>query len=100
MLLHPDDAAARGVDDGQIVTIRSSVGRIELPAQVSDEMRPGVISIPHGWGGPDGGANANLLTDGALVDQLSGNVAMNATWVVVERVAADVPDGPRVRAAG
>jgi hypothetical protein len=41
-----------------------------------------------------------VLTDGELVDQLSGNVAMNATWVVVEQVAADLPDRPRAAAAG
>ncbi len=98
VLVHPDDAAARGLDDGQLVAVSSSVGRIELPAQVSDEMRPGVVSIPHGWGGLDGGANANLLTDGALVDTLSGNVAMNATWVVVEPVGA--PSVVRDPAAG
>ncbi len=87
VLVHPDDAVARGIDDGQPVSVRSRVGAVELPAQLSDEIRPGVVSIPHGWGGLDGGANANVLTDGALVDTLSGNAALNATWVVVEPAA-------------
>ena len=93
VLVHPDDAATRGIDDGQAVSVRSSVGTIELPAQLSDEMRPGVVSIPHGWGGLDGGANANVLTDGALVDVLSGNAALNATWVVVEPATAGPAQG-------
>ena len=39
-LLHPDDAAARGLSDGDAVLVASRVGQIELPLQVSDEMRP------------------------------------------------------------
>lgn len=93
VLVHPLDADSRGIEDGQTVAVRSRVGRIELPAQLSDEMRPGVVSIPHGWGGQDGGANANVLTDGALVDTLSGNVALNATWVVVEPAVTDPVEG-------
>jgi len=88
VLLHPDDAEARGVHDGDLVVVRSSVGVVELPVEVSDEMRPGVVSIPHGWGG-DVGASVNTLTDSALVDGLSGNAAVNATWVSV--AAAPVP---------
>ncbi len=99
VLVHPDDAATRGLRDGQQVTVRSSVGVVELPAELSDEIRPGVVSIPHGWGGPDGGVNTNLLTDGALVDVLSGNAALNATWVAVEPVGAVVPQPVTAAAA-
>ena len=90
VLVHPDDAAARGLADGVHVTVRSRVGEVRIEAQVSDEIRPGVVSVPHGWGGRDGagesaaGVNVNVLTDGALVDALSGNAAVNATWVSVE----------------
>ncbi|GAB2917089.1 hypothetical protein GCM10027047_13670 [Rhodococcus aerolatus] len=92
-LLHPDDAAARGLHDGQAVRVRSRVGEVELPLQVSDEVRPGVLSIPHGWGHRSAGTwrtaaahpgvNVNELTDDALVDTLSGNAAVNATRVSV-----------------
>ncbi len=88
VLVHPDDAAARGLTDGAQVTVRSRVGEVRIEAQVSDEVRPGVVSIPHGWSedgaggaGGVGGVNVNVLTDGALVDALSGNAAVNATWV-------------------
>ena len=66
----------------------------DAPLEVSDEIRRGVVAVPHGWG-HDGkgvgwstaaahpGANVNLLTDAGLVDRLSGNGALNATWVRV-----------------
>ncbi len=90
VLLHPDDAQARGVHDGDLVVVRSKVGVVELPAEVSDEMRPGVVSIPHGWGG-DVGSNVNTLTDSALVDSLSGNAAVNAAWVSVAAALVPAP---------
>jgi anaerobic selenocysteine-containing dehydrogenase len=99
VLVHPDDAETRGLQDGQQVSVRSSVGVVELPAELSDEIRPGVVSIPHGWGGPDGGVNTNILTDASLVDVLSGNAALNATWVAVEPVGAAVPETATTAAA-
>lgn len=93
-LMHPDDAVTRELVDGQHVRVTSPVGVIEVPLEVSDEIRRGVVAVPHGWG-HDGkgvgwstaaahpGANVNLLTDAGLVDRLSGNGALNATWVRV-----------------
>ena len=77
----------------------SRVGAIELPLEVSDEMRPGVLSIPHGFGHtrPDarwsvaqahGGVSVNDITDPSLVDRLTGNAALNAAMVRVEAVEA------------
>jgi anaerobic selenocysteine-containing dehydrogenase len=106
-LVHPDEAAARGLADGDPVVVTSPVGSIEVPLEVSDELRPGVVAIPHGWGhdvkgvgwstaAAHPGANANVLTDAALVDAISGNAAVNATWVRLESARARVPQ----RAAG
>ena len=97
-LMHPEDAAARDVQDGQVVRVVSPIGAIEVPLEVSDEIRRGVVAIPHGWGhdvkgvgwstaAAHPGANVNLLTDATLLDRLSGNGALNATWVRVS--AAD-----------
>ncbi len=94
-LLHPDDAVARGVGDGQHVRVSSAVGAIELPVEVSDEIRPGVVSIPHGFGhnrsgvgwrraASKPGASMNDITDPAIVDRLTGNAAFNAVSVRVE----------------
>ena len=93
-LLHPDDAAARGLADGAAVRVASRVGEIELPLEVSDEMRRGVISIPHGFGhGRAGvgwqlaaskpGVSVNDVTDPAVLDRLTGNAAYNSVPVRV-----------------
>lgn len=92
VLLHPEDAATRDVADRAMVRVASPHGEVELPAEVSDEIRPGTVAIPHGWGhdragvgwstaAAHGGVNVNRLHDPHQVDRVSGNAAMNATWV-------------------
>ena len=99
LLIHPDDAADRGITDGQMVEVRSRVGCVRIPAQLDDGMMPGIVSIPHGWGhGRPGvslrvavkhaGASINDLTDEQAVDLLTGNAALSSVPVRVE-----VPDG-------
>jgi anaerobic selenocysteine-containing dehydrogenase len=94
--LHPDDAARLGLVDGARAVVRSRAGKIELPIEITDTLRPGVISIPHGWGhAVDGvratvatthpGANSNLLTDDTLLDAPSGTAVLNGIPVEVER---------------
>lgn len=99
-LMHPDDAAERGLSDGEPVTVTSPTGSIVVPLEVSDEIRTGVIAIPHGWGHNEPGvgwhtaaqfpgANVNLLHDPALTDTLSGNAAVNNTRVTVTPAPAE-----------
>jgi anaerobic selenocysteine-containing dehydrogenase len=96
-LLHPDDADARGLADGAQVRVVSRVGAIELPLEVSDEIRPGVVSIPHGFGhtrrgvgwqlaAQKAGASVNDITDPTVVDAITGNAAFNAVPVRVEAI--------------
>ncbi len=96
--LHPDDAARLGVAHGSPVRITSRVGSIEVPVEVTDSVRPGVVSVPHGWGhGVPGtrmsvaaekaGVNSNILTDDREMDPLSGNAVLNAIPVTVEALA-------------
>ncbi|MEZ4448998.1 MAG: molybdopterin dinucleotide binding domain-containing protein [Nannocystaceae bacterium] len=98
LLIHPEDAAAAGIADGDLVEVRSSVGAVELPAEVSDDIMPGTVSIPHGWGhdrpgvrltvaGRHAGVSINDLTDPARLDPVSGNAAFSATPVSVSRRA-------------
>lgn len=93
-LVHPDDAASRGLTDGADVVITSRVGEITVPLEVSDEIMPGVISVPHGWGhGAKGAqlrvatatpsASANDLTDDELLDELTGTAALSGAMVTV-----------------
>ena len=109
--LHPDDAAARGLTDGQRVRVASTVGAIEVPLEVTDEMRPGVVSVPHGFGhGRDGvgwrraaahpGASVNDITDPMIVDRLTGNAAFNDVPVLVQAAAAAERAEPQLAAAG
>ncbi len=94
LLIHPDDAAAAGVADGDLAVVSSVNGRIEAPVEVSDEMMPGVVSLPHGWGHDKPGTrqsvarehpgvNNNLLAPPDFVDAPSGNAAVNGIPVEV-----------------
>jgi anaerobic selenocysteine-containing dehydrogenase len=93
LLVHPDDAAARGLVDGGRARVSSRVGSVEVPVVVSDEVRPGVVSLPHGWGHGRGGrqrvaaahagVSANDLTDEGFVDRLTGTAAFNGLPVEV-----------------
>ncbi|MBF6622349.1 MAG: molybdopterin oxidoreductase family protein [Pseudomonas stutzeri] len=95
LLMNPADLDRLGLLDGQRVKVRSRVGMIEVDVAASDEMMPGVVSLPHGWGhGRPGvqleiatrlpGASANDLTDERQLDALSGNAALNGVPVWVE----------------
>jgi anaerobic selenocysteine-containing dehydrogenase len=97
LLIHPRDAERLGVVEGARVRITSRIGAVEAPATVSDEMMPGVVSLPHGWGhGLEGvrqrvaashpGAPSNFLADPELVDTLSGNAVLNGIPVSVAAV--------------
>lgn len=94
LLVHPDDAERLGLLDGQQALVSSRVGQVEAPVEITDDIRPGVVSLPHGWGHDDPGTrlgvartrpgvNSNLLTDGAVIDPLSGNAALNGIPVAI-----------------
>lgn len=92
VLMHPDDAVARGLVQGDTVRVASSIGHIDIPLNISDEMRAGTVAVPHGWGHRDtgwqhantlAGANVNDLHDPDQVDTFTGTAAVNDTWVTV-----------------
>jgi len=95
ILMNPADAAERDLTAGQKVLVRSRVGEIVLPIEITKEMMPGVVSIPHGWGHDregnqlsvaqqHAGVSINDLTDNQAIDALCGTAAFNGTPVVVE----------------
>jgi anaerobic selenocysteine-containing dehydrogenase len=97
LLVHPDDARARGLTDGGRARVASAVGAVEAPVEISDEVRPGVVSLPHGFGHDlagvrlavaraHGGVNVNQVSDPAFHDGPSANAAFNG--VAVEVTAA------------
>ena len=93
--MHPKDAEARGLIDGRRVCIRNRVDRIEATLALSEALRPGVVSLPHGWGhGSHGsrltranrhpGVNCNRLTDPDVIEPVVGNAVLNGVPVRVE----------------
>jgi anaerobic selenocysteine-containing dehydrogenase len=84
VLLHPTDAAAAGVTDGQQVTVRSTRGEVVGVARVDPRIRPGVVSVPHGHEH----ANVNLLTSTREVDALTGMARYSGIAVSVRPVQA------------
>ncbi len=97
LLIHPDDAAAAGVVDGAAARVSSTAGSIVVPVEVSDEMAPGVVCLPHGWGHDKegtrlavarehAGVNYNELTPGDLYDPLSNTAVVNGIPVEVAPV--------------
>lgn len=96
LMIHPDDARARGIADGSTVSVRSRVGSVRVPVEITDEVMPGVVSLPHGFGhGREGvrlsvasthpGASINDLTDELAIDHVSGNAAFSGVPVRIER---------------
>ena len=68
VLLHPDDAAAAGVADGARVRVRTATGELVGRARVTDRIRRGAVSVPHGYDD----TNVNVLTSAATLDPLTG----------------------------
>jgi anaerobic selenocysteine-containing dehydrogenase len=98
-LVHPTDARRLGLADGALARISNQGRSIEAQVQVSEEMMPGVVSLPHGWGhGLPGtrmalaaerpGANLNALLDEDSRDPLSGNAVLSGVPVELHAVAA------------
>jgi anaerobic selenocysteine-containing dehydrogenase len=96
--IHPDDAERLGLADGETARVSSAAGSLEAPVETTEDIMPGVISIPHGWGhGAEGvrmgvasahaGVNSNVLADESMVEPLSGNAVLNG--IPVEVSASD-----------
>ncbi|BBY27248.1 molybdopterin-dependent oxidoreductase [Mycolicibacterium sediminis] len=99
LLMHADDARRRGLSDGDLVSVTSTGGRIDVPVKVTDAIKRGVVSMPHGWGhGKPGtrlgvanaspGVNTNVLSPPDFLDEPSGNGALNGIPVTVVAASA------------
>lgn len=98
-LVHPQDAARYGVASGTRARLTGAQGHaVEVDVEITDEVMPGVVSLPHGWGhdlpgiqlqvaAKRPGANLNALTDDRLRDPLSGNAVLSGVPVRMEAVA-------------
>jgi anaerobic selenocysteine-containing dehydrogenase len=101
--MHPADAAALGLEDGATVRLATRHGAIELPVTLTDDLKQGVVAVPHGWGhkgtggwrkanaaARGGGVNVNLLMSSEPEDleRLAGMAILNGVPVRAETVAA------------
>jgi formate dehydrogenase len=95
--VHPKDAAEFDLQEGAPVAIVSKSGHVEASVRLTDEMAPGVIALPQGWGHRGGwqtavaagGANYNDLTSSDPADlDVSGNAVFNGIPVRLEPVLA------------
>jgi anaerobic selenocysteine-containing dehydrogenase len=95
--VHPDDAGQHGLSEGGPATVTSSAGSVVVPVEITEAVRPGVVSLPHGWGhGLPGtqlavaaeyaGVSSNVLSDPRSMDPLSGTSVLNG--IPVEIAAA------------
>jgi anaerobic selenocysteine-containing dehydrogenase len=96
LLMHPKDLADRGLEDGAVVRVSSRVGSVDVEVSGVDDMMPGVVSLPHGYGhqvagtrmrhaSTVAGVSINDLTDPERLD-VSGNAALNGVPVTVQPV--------------
>ena len=94
LLMHPQDMAHRDIDDGADVTISSRSGAVQVRVEACQDMMPGVVSLPHGYGhtregtrmkiaAEHAGASINDLTDPAEVDPLSGTAVLSGVPVEI-----------------
>ena len=100
LLVNIVDAERLGLVDGEPACVKSRAGEVDAVVEVCDEVMPGVVSLPHGWGHDlpgvrmdvaraNAGVSANDLTDEQVIDPISGNAMLNA--VPVEVVPANLP---------
>lgn len=97
-MLNPADAARLGVSDGQSLQISSGVGTIRLAAELSEDLMPGVISVPHGWGhhragiqqevaAAHAGVSINDVIGTEACDPITGMAILNGVSVSVRAVS-------------
>ena len=94
VMIHPYDAAALNIENTQTVQVASRVGEVELPAEITEDIMQGVVSIPHGFGHnkqgsgwkiaeAHAGVSVNDLSDEMQIDELSGNAVLNGIPVSI-----------------
>ncbi|MEM9255734.1 MAG: molybdopterin-dependent oxidoreductase [Pseudomonadota bacterium] len=94
LLMHPDDMQRLQLQDARHVTLRSRVGTLRVLLEASEDIMPGTVSLPHGFGHDregirmhiargHAGVSCNDITDELAIDALSGNAAVNGITVTV-----------------
>ena len=96
IMINDDDADERNIKNGDLIEVKSTKGSISLPAEITEDIMPGVVSIPHGYGhnspgskmdvaNAHAGVSINDITDERFLDALSGNAAFSGVEVEIEK---------------
>jgi anaerobic selenocysteine-containing dehydrogenase len=108
LIIHREDAEVRGIATNSIVNISTARGSIDVPVQISDDIMPGVVCLPHLWGhnrsgtrqrvaNGTPGASYNDLMGVSAIDELTGNAIFNGVRVHVTTVGSrETPEGIHV----
>jgi anaerobic selenocysteine-containing dehydrogenase len=102
LMMSSTDAQRLQLVDGQAVTVTSATGQVELPLWICDDIMPGVVSMPHGWGhdregselaiaAQKAGVSMNDVTDEQVVDELTGMAIINGVPVKVAATVSTTP---------
>ena len=101
LLVHPADAARFGLGNGALAEISGNATSFVVPVEISEDMMPGVVSLPHGWGhdlegarlglaSRNPGVNVNALIPEGTRDPLSGNAILNGVAISLKAVALPI----------
>ncbi|MDJ0786011.1 MAG: molybdopterin-dependent oxidoreductase [Myxococcota bacterium] len=96
--IHPEDAERAGLADGDTAILESRVHRGAVPVALNPDLRPGVVSLPHGWGhaeaapwmktaGAHAGVSYNDWADDAVTEAVVGQSVLNGVPVRLRRAA-------------
>lgn len=96
-LVNTQDALAHALEEGDEIVVSSNSGNISLPVKITDDIKAGIISIPHGWGHvyddmqlsiaqEHAGVNINELMDTTQIDTLSGNAVLSGVAVKIAKI--------------
>lgn len=101
LMIHPRDAASREIANGDLVAVSTELGSVQIAAEVTEGIMPGVVSVPHGWGHDEHGTrmgvakkrpgvNINAIISETEYDAASVISAVNGIRVRVEKSSPEV----------
>jgi anaerobic selenocysteine-containing dehydrogenase len=99
LYIHPTDASRLGLSDESLATVANGTGSVDVPVEITNDILPGVVSLPHGWSQDHQGMQMevsrqyagvlnNFLSPGDLLDEISGNAVLNGIPVTVSAASS------------